>query len=406
MMIKDSSIVLSSSIVSSATGLIVGILMFRYGDIEFYGDYIFASGIVIILSGMLGFRIPEAIGKFQSQFGLSNIALNLMKLNIFTNLISILSMPVTYALYPDKPIAIYLCVAVIYFLKSFDATFLGIVRCFGLYDRILKAEIIAAIMTLLPIAYYFFIDGTVDSNIFLFSLVMSSFIKSIYVCWNVFIVLNNQGCDSLICYRMPRIVWQFLKLDFFNTFLSAPVKNGDIVLVGGLLGPEKVSVYKLAKSLIGMFTQLAGAFSTVLFQKFVEGNKQDNQNSVLYVFKLFSLVMLLALVVFLFIGDIALNVVYGEASGKLYEVVQYMLPGYLAALTLFWVWPLILKEGLLKDALKQTIVINTTYLLIAPITTIYMGELWLAVLTSAVFFISNLWGVEILRKNRFWGKYE
>ncbi|CAK0776449.1 conserved membrane hypothetical protein [Gammaproteobacteria bacterium] len=140
--------------------------------------------------------------------------------------------------------------------------------------------------------------------------------------------------------------WSFMKATFLWSLFTALVKEGDILILGGLRPAEEVGWYRLAKNLISIAQQVADLLSQVIYQDFSEQVVACDgvalRRTIRFLAKTWLPVIVVMTLVSIGLAHWVIPFIFGSVYQPTAEIFSILLIGSGVVTMLFWVRPLAL----------------------------------------------------------------
>lgn len=375
-----------------------------------FGVYVIVFAIFTVVIGMFSFRTKEAVSKFSSSYGLNNIinrcmSIDLLMCSSMAAISSVISITYLYFFQGSYYSEFVVFMAFSFFLRFMEPSFFSICRVLKKYHYMFFVEIfVGGIgLTLIFITKFTFDSLCLESIAIILSL--QSLFRFI-ICYFISRVIMRQNgvrlkfkyCNKLFFTKDE--ISTFLRLDYINTLISIPIKQGDVIILGWFTAVENVSMYKIAKNILNILLQITNSISVVIFQKFIETESRELSVLLVKFISAWIPLVVFSSVFLFFISETIIVQFYSASAIESVKLFKIMLPFLCVSISLFWVWPLVLKFNLLKDAIYQTLYIGIIFFIFGPLASYYFESLGMAIVNSIVFTFSSVAGLYIIIKNK------
>ena len=374
---RNSSWVFFSNFFSTGLAFLRSILIARGLGVSIYGTYVVVVAFVGLIQEFLNLNIGTALIRYGAVYhaeGRKDKLMALVKVSLFFSfvmaLVSILIIAIlsriSYSTFIDEPglewfIVAYAAAASVTYLNSVSR---GLLR---LYYKFRLSSIIQMLMDVIEtgaiaIAVIFYPR---DLNVFFVAVIITRF-------------LNGFICNALAFWELrkelgghqssPVALIKGDMNDFRNYVLGNSVGNslktlisqGDIVLLRVLTSSEQVGLYNVAKKLAYAVLTLTDPLVQSVFPQFsrllAERKFYETRKMIFRISSLAFVPAILFMVLSISFSQTIIGLVYGAeylaASGSF----CFFIVGATTASVTFWMLPLVLSLGLIKERLKIYIV--------------------------------------------------
>ncbi|MEI6415435.1 MAG: oligosaccharide flippase family protein [Pseudomonadota bacterium] len=367
-LLKHGSTLLGGSGVALAASFLQTLLIARIlGPVDF-GVWAGIQAFCSVVASLLTFRTSEPVTRFlveyrqhQDNHAIALLLGTALAVDAATQLLAILAIiliaPWVAGNLPGGVAAasLYPLFAWALLRSLFDHTWFSVARDLGRYRAIatlnaafpvLRLALIATVITLsggltLPIlAMLMVIVGLIQMGVTGFFLW-----RAIESGYSLGLAALFQG-DLLRRQALLAPFWSFMQATFLWSLFTALVKEGDVLILGGLRPAEEVGWYRLAKSLVATLQQIADLLGQVIYQDFSEQVVARNGAALRRTARLLLQTWLPGVVVMTGIGmglaHPVIPAVFGANYQPAAEVFAVLLMGSGVVTMLFWVRPLAL----------------------------------------------------------------
>ncbi|MGB0390741.1 MAG: oligosaccharide flippase family protein [Salibacteraceae bacterium] len=366
---KNSSWVLSGNIVRAILGFLRGVIIARGLGAELYGTFTIIAAFSGSVQQFFNFTFSSTIIKFGANYitQKDNIKLAaLIKGSVyFAGIVAILSTTTiailtvfVYDVFLEKPglqlfILLYAIVSSTMFIDSISNTLL---RLFYKFKENSIISITSTALDVLIIGVVIFFKSN-DFTYFFFALVTSRLIGSLILNGVTFSLIKNKIWSSI---KTPLTVLNVDKKELFNFTIANSgsraiktfINNGDVLLLGALLGPVPVAFYNIAKKLAYVILIFIDPLTTTIFPQLsiLISDKKFADVKVL-IRKITGILIgpsLLFVFVIYFLREQAILWTYGAEYLEATKPFMLLTINAVIGAVLFWNIPLILSLGLAK----------------------------------------------------------
>ncbi len=369
---KNSSWVFFSNFFSTGLAFLRSILIARGLGVSIYGTYVVVVAFVGLIQEFLNLNLGIALIRYGAVYhaeGRKDKLMALVKVSLFFSfvmafvsiLVIALLSRVSYSTFISEPglewfIIAYAAAASITYVNSVGR---GLLR---LYYKFRLSSIIQMIMDVIEtlaiaIAVIFYPK---DLNVFFVAVIITRFLNGL-ICnalafWELRKEIGYQQ-DSPVALIKGDLsdLRQYILGNSLGNSLKTIISQGDVVLLRALTSAEQVGLYNVAKKLAYAVLTLSDPlvqsvfpqFSRLLAEKkFRETRKMIFRISMLVVIPA-AIFMILAIAFSQSIITLVYGVEYLAASGPF----QFFIVGATTASVTFWMLPLVLSLGLIKERL-------------------------------------------------------
>ncbi len=366
---KNSSWVLGGNLTRSGLVFLKGIIIARGLGVELYGTFAIIAAFAASIQQFLNFTLSSTIIKFGAAY-LSNkqneSLVALVKSGYyFSSLLALLSTSIiafltifVYDVFLEKPglqwfILMYAIISSSMFIDNISTTLLQ------LYYKFKHAAVINIAVTSLDLAI---IAATVLSNpnnftYFFIALIFSRLLGSLILNLATFSIVKS----SFLPYIKTPI--RILKGDFKVLFnytiansgsraIKSLINNGDVLLLGAMLGPVPVAFYNIAKKLAYMILIFIDPITSTIFPQLsilIADKKFDEiLKMVIKITKLLLIPSIAFVAIVYFLRDYIIQLTYGEEYLEAGKPFLFLTINAVVGAILFWNLPLLLSLGMAK----------------------------------------------------------
>lgn len=313
-------------------GLITSIFLTRYLGVIYKGDFAYITQIVLIFTIILNLGIHQSYSFFYRK----NISFIFNKyINVFTLhfLIHILISLLLGLLFNDM-LYVYVCMMVPFgvFYQQMEST----MAVENIRLKI-KVHMINVTLRMVVCAYMYF---TLESNLLypvLLTIGINVFTIGVYLYFSRVTpkpFKNDWGLmkDVLAFSWIPMLTALLIQFNY----------NVDIILLKHIGDPYELGIYSTAVGLIAYFWLIPDAFKEVLLSRVA---RSYSIKPVLFSIKISLLTIIIIIIVFYFLGEYAINLMYGTEFTGVYEITLLLSVGAISMVFYKVIGTLFLAEG-------------------------------------------------------------
>lgn len=384
--LNNSAIVLSGNMGANIFGLLSLAIFTHSQGAVIFGYYILFLTFIEIIDKIFNFQTWQAFIKFATDFQIKDENHNVMMLLKYSFLVDFISLIVStlvalalssYAMYffeipQEYEHLLFLMTLTILFKTTEIST--GVFRLFDEFK-------VQAKITVYSSAIKFMLFGVIalvapSFEIFVYATVFSQFITMIMKFFYAKQILNNNDIKliNIIKEKINMLLMKELKIFSFIVYNNFDVavrmvsRQLDVVILGKLYGAEIVGIYKIAKELANIIARLTDPIYQAIYPEFAKLLASGKKVEAKQVAKKISIYAGLAgigfYILFVVIGDFAIELVFGEEFREAYNVVLVYFIAILFSIITLPLYPMQHAFGFAKEAFKNQI--HTT-LIYAPI---------------------------------------
>lgn len=402
---KNSSWVFFSNFFSTGLAFLRSILIARGLGVSIYGTYVVVVAFVGLVQEFLNLNIGTALIRYGAVYhaeGRKDKLMALVKVSLFfsflMSLVSVLVIAVlsriSYSTFIEEPglewfIIAYAAAASVTYLNSVSR---GLLR---LYYKFRLSSIIQMIMDVIEtvaiaIAVLFYPR---DLNIFFIAVILTRFLNG-FICnalsfWELRRELggHHHSPVALIKGDMKEFRNYVLGNSIGNS-LKTLISQGDIVLLKALTSAEQVGLYNVAKKLAYAVLTLTDPLVQSVFPQFsrllAERKFHETRKMILRISSLALVPAIVFMVISISFSQTIIGLVYGTEYVAASGAFCFFIVGATTASVTFWMLPLVLSLGLIRERLKIYIVtilagIGLSILLVPPLQSTGMSIVLLAI---------------------------
>jgi len=330
---KNTSWVLGGNLTRSALVFLKGIIIARGLGVELYGTFAIIAAFAASIQQFLNFTLGSTIIKFGAAY------LSKKQLNKLTALIK-------SGYYFSLFLAV-LSISIIAFLTIF--VYDVFLEKPGLQWFVLMYAIISSSM---------FIDGISNTLLqlnckFKQAAIINIVVTTIDLIIIAVVVLSNPNNFTYFFFAEDsKVLINYTVANSGSRAIKSLINNGDVLLLGAMLGPVPVAFYNIAKKLAYMILIFIDPFTNTIFpqlslliadKKFVEIKKM-----IFRITKLILLPSIAFVVVVYFLRDFIIELTYGKEYLDAGKPFLFLTINAVVGAVLFWNLPLLLSLGMAK----------------------------------------------------------
>lgn len=366
---KNSSWVLGGNLTRSALVFLRGIIIARGLGVELYGTFTIIAAFAGSIQQFLNFTLSSTIIKFGASY-LSNKKNDKLTALIksgyyFSSIVAVLSTTIiafltifVYDVFLDKPglqwfILMYAIISSTMFIDNISTTLLQ------LYYKFKQAAIINIVVTIIDLLIIAIIVLFNPNNFtyFFIALVSSRLLGSVILNIATFTIVKN----SLLPYLKTSV--RVLKDDYKvlvnytiansgSRAIKSLINNGDVLLLGAMLGPVPVAFYNIAKKLAYMILIFIDPLTNTIFPQLsllIADQKYDEVKKMIYrITKLLVIPSIVFVAIVYFLRDYIIILTYGKEYLEAAKPFLFLTINAVVGAILFWNLPLLLSLGMAK----------------------------------------------------------
>lgn len=329
---NDYSLNLINKIYTIFTGLVSSIFLTRYLGVVYRGDFAYISQIVLILVIVLNLGIHQSYSFFYRK-SIANVFRKYLNIYSLQFIIHILISIIMGTLFNDL-IYVYICmmVPVGVFAQQLESTM-------AVENIRLKIKLHMFNVTLRMLAsiivYY-----TLPSSL-LYPVLLTIGINMITIC--VYILFSKTipqpfKNDFYLAKRVLSFGW----LPMLTALLITFNYSIDIIFLKHLSSPYELGIYSTAAGLITYFWLIPDSFKEVLVSRVA---RSASLKPVILSIKLSLLATIIIIVLFIFTGDFAIDLMYGEQFSESYQITFILSVGAISMIFYKMIGTVFLAEG-------------------------------------------------------------
>lgn len=390
-LIKNVMTVLIGNGGSSIINLIVTIIMTRFLGNTIYGKFLIALQYMNLLDGIVNFQSWAGVIKYGSEAIVEKREDKLIAVfksgfiidfttAILGTIVALIILPlVTRIMKWDEILTLLAVIFSIEILFHVEGTSIGILRLYDKFNYIAKQSIISAIIKLLLIGTYFIVGGK-SIVIVTILYVITDIIKHLMLVVMAIYILKKQiGLKKIIKSSIKILDKNFFKYTIWNNIsytVDVPVKYFDVFIIS-FISVDMVTIYKVFKQIIQVFSMLVNPISQAILPQFSELIAMKKTKEALEkVLKLRNVILIVGVIVIicsLILGKFVFTLFLGaEYSNNLFlfEVLFIM---YILLMSYVAIHPLFASLGVAKIDFIYTAMSNIIYMIIAAYSVKWLG---------------------------------
>ncbi|WGZ91675.1 MAG: oligosaccharide flippase family protein [Candidatus Thiocaldithrix dubininis] len=362
---KNSSILLLGNIISSILGVISIILTAKSLGAEQFGILILITTYVLIIDKLVNFQSWQAIIKYGAgalEMNKSNDFKSLLKfgftLDISTAIIGTFIAVITVSfmgkwLHWEQDHITYAIFYSFIIISHINGTPIAILRLFGNFKAIATQQVIASLIKLVGVSIAWI------SNIGLYGFLIIWAITD--VAGNLLLIhnskkeLKNQKIRHIFFVKKSKIkdqfqgIWGFLWTTQIHSSVKIGLNDLDIIIIGILTGPSNAGIYKMVKTMGGLFARISDPlYQTILpeFSRLIVRNDYGNiLNLIKKPIKFISLFSILSISIFYFFGEKIITLILTDEYIDAYLPAIFYLIAISIGMVTFSFHPFLLAHG-------------------------------------------------------------
>jgi O-antigen/teichoic acid export membrane protein len=369
---KNSTWVFFSNFFSTGLAFLRSILIARGLGLSVYGTYVVVVAFVGLVQEFLNLNIGTALIRYGAVYhaqGRKDKLMALVKVSLFFSflmavvsiLIIALLSRISYSTFIDQPglgwfIVAYAAAASITYVNSVSR---GLLR---LYYKFRLSSIIQMIMDILEtgaiaIAVIFYPR---DLNVFFVAVIISRFLNGL-ICnslafWELRKELSYQETSPVALIKDDlREFRQYVLGNSIGNSMKTLISQGDIVLLRVLTSAEQVGLYNVAKKLAYAVLTLSDPLVQSIFPQFsrllAEKKLVETRKMILRISSLALIPALIFMLLAIAFSQSIIGLAYGAEYLSAAGPFNYFIVGATTASVTFWMLPLVLSLGLIRERL-------------------------------------------------------
>jgi O-antigen/teichoic acid export membrane protein len=370
---KNSSWVFIANLNATVLDFIRSVILGRGLGVENFGLYILITTLVKTIQEFFNLNVGTALIKFGADYKSSNNIeklVALLKLSLvlagISAVISVLFIMafshLAYDMFLTRPglrlyIQFYAVAASVSFFDYISISFLKLYLKFRLNSVVkilldtLELGIIAATIYLFPGQLEILIVSAVSA------LLVKGLVYNGVAFWELRdVILPNLGARMSSLRDDSRSIRSFIINNSASRTIHTLIYNGDVLLLGALAGPVQVGYYSIAKKLAFALQRATDPLSYSIYPQLAHlvavRNYRDARVMLTRISKILAVPLMLALVIFSFISEWMITLIYGiDYQAGTLPFVILLVAGVVSTL-LFWSTPIIFSLGRVDIRLK------------------------------------------------------
>lgn len=290
------------------------ILINRYLGPELRGEYAIILNLTNIIAVILGFNITSSYPYFLRKYK-ENISEKIINTVIIQMFIYLFIIFIIYIIGSRSSIIDLLLISIIVqFSNQLD--FITIIKNINKRNKLINIS--GLFQTILLFILYLFTSENIKYVIAV--LICFHLTRILLYCWSNKIKFSLNSNSDL---RVKEII----KFSFFPTVTSLLTilnYNMDVIILDFFVGKKDIGLYSLAVTLASMLWIIPDAFKDVFFNKTA---KNDSILSLVLSIKINIYISLIVIILFTFIGNEFINLVYGSDFGGSFYVCLILISG-------------------------------------------------------------------------------
>ncbi|QIR06510.1 lipopolysaccharide biosynthesis protein [Salinivibrio costicola] len=410
--LKNSAVVLTGNIGANIFGLLAISIFTKSMGVEVFGYYVIFLSFIEIIDKIFNFQTWQGFIKYSIDFMSRNDRsgfIMLLKFCFFFDMASLfISIVIAYFFsslllgFFDIPKE-HLYVLIILILSTFFNVFeisVGIFRAFDEFKIQTKITVVSAFLKMASFGLVALVDPKFEY--FSYAVFLSQSITFFLKVTQSKKVLERNG------YRVKDIINQKIELqkikdlnilsfiiyNNINTGVRMVSRQLDIVLIGRFFGPDSVGIYRIAKEIGSIAARLSDPIYQTIYPELARllslGKHLEAKNVAVKISFYGGVVALITYVVFIFLGEFAITLVFGGEFLRAYDVVLIYYFSILISIIVLPLNPIIFSYGLAKEATINQVIATLVYVIVCfPLIYVY-GDIG-ASFSYIIFYLVWTW---------------
>lgn len=366
---KNSSWVLGGNLTRSALVFLRGIIIARGLGVELYGTFTIIAAFAGSIQQFLNFTLSSTIIKFGASY-ITNKQIDRLRALIksgyyFASIIAVLSTSIiafltifVYDIFLDKPglqwfILMYAIISSTMFIDNISTTLLQ------LYYKFKQAAIINIIVTIIDLVIISIIVLFKPNNFtyFFIALVSSRLIGSVILNVATFKIVKSKilpffKTSIQVLKQDSKALVNYTAANSGSRAIKSLINNGDILLLGAMLGPAPVAFYNIAKKLAYMILIFIDPLTNTIFPQLSMLISDKKFNEVKKMIVRITKILLVPSIVFVIVvylfREYIILLTYGKEYLEAGKPFLFLTINAVIGAVLFWNLPLLLSLGMAK----------------------------------------------------------
>ena len=256
--------------------------------------------------------------------------------------------------------------------KTFDV-YLGLIRLYNNFIHQVRIELSQSLLYATGIIFIYFLNGTLSNIVYIYL-----FCQCFGMFFKLYSIYLNAKKEQFISFKeylknkeFKTIEFSFIKFISYNNFtdsIRVISRRIDFVIIGHLVNPSAVGIYKLVISISDILARLANPLYQVMFPEIAKlvAKKQFDQLS-LYIKKItrtLTVFCLVYLTVFFVFGESVLDLFIGNDSNEVFYFASFQSLIIAGSIIIFYMPLLMDSFGKVKEAFLNQFYASAIYLAI------------------------------------------
>ncbi len=385
--LKNSGYVLTSSTFVQILVIIQGILMARILGVKNYGIYTAVIASASFINKLVDFRAFEAVIRFMAKYTEANeqkkavSALSLSGMvDLSGGLMFFLLMLFLSGFFAEKIVKApgaktYIILYSLYlFVLTTNSTIGGTLRYLNKYSVDAAYGVAKAIFLFAGIIILLFF--TKHPLIAFFYLYVSMAFVFLPVKYGIFIYfLKKKDMFALDWFRFWKYlnkneikeILKFLLHTNISSSLYLSVKFADVLIIGYILNPYSVGIYKVAKSITSVLRRIVNPMYVAIYPElsniFAQHNRKEFKTFIAKILRLTLVLLVPALLLYIvFTKQIIVLLVSAKYTSSV-NIARIMTFGVAIDAMFFWLYPALLSMSMTGEYVKLTLISTVLFLL-------------------------------------------
>jgi O-antigen/teichoic acid export membrane protein len=409
---KNSAVVLSGNIGANIFGLLAISIFTKSMGVEVFGYYVIFLSFIEIIDKVFNFQTWQGFIKYSIDFMSKNDRFGfmmLLKFCFFVDMASLLiSIFIAYSLsslllsffnVPNE----YLYVLIILISSTFFNIFeisVGIFRAFDEFKIQTKITVVSAFLKMAFFGLVALIDPKFEY--FAYAVVLSQSITFFLKLTQSKKVLERNGYKINDIINQKIEVQKIRDLNILSFIIYNNINIGvrmvsrqlDIVLIGRFFGPDSVGIYRIAKEIGSIAARLSDPIYQTIYPELARLLSLDKhleaKNVAVKISFYGGVVALITYVLFIFLGEFAITLVFGDEFLRAYEVVLVYYFAILISIIVLPLNPIIFSYGLAKEATINQVIATLVYVIVCIPLIYFYGAIG-ASFSYIIFYLVWTW---------------
>ena len=390
-LVKNVMIVLIGNVGSSIINLFITIIMARFMGNATYGIFLIALQYMNLLDGILNFQSWAGVIKYGSEAiiekredKLASIFKCGFIIDIATaicgTIVALMILPIAAMIMKwNSNLTLLAAIFSIEILFHVEGTSIGILRLYNKFSHTAKQAIISAIIKFLLVGIYLLVGGRSILVVTVLYVTTDIIKHLILVVMAISVLKKKMGLSKVARSSLKILDKCFLKYTIWNNVsysVDVPVKYFDVFIVS-MISVDMVSIYKVFKQIIQVFSMLVNPVSQVVLPQFSElVAMKKTKTSLEKVLKLRNVILVagtIVTVISLIFGKQVFKIILGTEYSKNLLLFEVMFITYILLMSYTAIHPFFAALGVAKVDFIYTVVSNVIYMIISIGLVKYFG---------------------------------